>query len=196
MAKFEAAKVAWPPSEIALVAIKDEKILELHARSSSGAWKLVHRYRILAASGGAGPKLRQGDRQVPEGVYAIAFLNPNSAYHVSLRVNYPNAFDRQMATKDGRTDLGGDIMIHGKNLSAGCIAMGDEAVEELFVLVAKTRLPNVKLIIVPTDFREHGTPSVAPGRPEWLPKLYAELATALSEFKAPRRTDLFSFLKH
>ena len=116
-AKFEAAKVQWPPAEVALIAIKDEKALELHARDSGSAWKLVHRYRVLAASGGAGPKLRQGDKQVPEGIYGIAFLNPNSSYHVSLRVNYPNAFDRLMAKKDGRRDLGGDIMIHGKNLS-------------------------------------------------------------------------------
>ncbi len=83
---FETAKAAWPPSEIGLVAIKDEKILELFARSDGGAWTLIHRYPVLAASGGPGPKLRQGDRQVPEGVYGISFLNPNSRYDVSLRV--------------------------------------------------------------------------------------------------------------
>ncbi len=77
--KFAAAKMPYPPSEIALVAIKDEKILELHAREKGGAWKLIHRYRVLAASGGQGPKLQRGDRQVPEGLYAISFLNPNSA---------------------------------------------------------------------------------------------------------------------
>ena len=58
--KFETAKAAWPPAEIGLVAIKDEKILELFARSNGGAWKLIHRYPVLAASGVAGPKLRQG----------------------------------------------------------------------------------------------------------------------------------------
>lgn len=195
-AKFEAAKATWPPAEIALVAIKDEKALELHARPSGGAWKPIHRYRVLAASGGAGPKLRQGDRQVPEGIYGIAFLNPNSAYHVSLRVNYPNAFDRQMATKDGRRDLGGDIMIHGKNLSAGCLAMGDEAVEEIFVLAAQMGLSNVKLIISPTDFRQKGLSAQDPGQPQWLPKLYAEIATAMSEFQGPRATGLLSlFMK-
>ena len=182
--RFEAAKAAWPPAEIALIAIKDEKVLELHTRPAGGAWKLIHRYRVLAASGSAGPKLRQGDRQVPEGIYGISFLNPNSAYHVSLRVSYPNAFDRQMAAKDGRRDLGGDIMIHGKNLSAGCLAIGDEAVEELFLLAAQTGLPNVKLIIAPTDVRRNGVPAVEPGRPEWLPALYAELATAMTPFKA------------
>lgn len=192
-AKFEASKAIWPPAEIALIAIKDEKVLELHSRPKGGAWKLVHRYRVLAASGGPGPKLRQGDRQVPEGVYSIALLNPNSAYHVSMRVNYPNAFDKQMAQKEGRKDLGGDIMIHGKNLSAGCLAMGDEAVEELFTLAAQVGLSNVKVIIAPTDFRENGVPAVDPARPEWLPKLYTEVATVMAEFKQPKPTGLLSY---
>jgi hypothetical protein len=192
-AKFEAAKAAWPPSEIVFIAIKDEKALELHARSAGQPWKFIHRYKVLAASGGAGPKLRQGDRQVPEGIYGIALLNPNSAYHVSLRVNYPNAFDRQMADKEGRKELGGDIMIHGKNLSAGCLAMGDEAVEEIFVLAAQAGLANVKLIIAPTDLRQKAVPAAEPGRPEWLPKLYTEVATQMAEYKVPPSPSLLSF---
>jgi hypothetical protein len=191
--KFETAKAAWPPAEIGLVAIKDEKILELFARSNGGAWKLIHRYPVLAASGVAGPKLRQGDRQVPEGVYGIAFLNPNSRYDVSLRVNYPNAFDRQMAAKDGRKDLGGDIMIHGKAGSAGCLAVSDETSEELFVLASNVGLPNIKLIIAPTDFRRNGLPAVDPSQPPWVPKLYTEVASAMSELKAPPTAGLFAF---
>lgn len=192
--RFETAKAAWPPAEIAMLAIKDEKALELHARAVGEPWKLIHRYKVLAASGRVGPKLRQGDRQVPEGIYAISFLNPNSAYHVSLRVNYPNAFDRQMAAKEGRKDLGGDIMIHGKNLSAGCLAMGDEAVEEIFVLAAQAGLANVKLIIAPTDFRQNKAPPADPGGPEWVPALYTEVASAMTPFKvAEKPTGLLSF---
>lgn len=185
--KFQAAKAPWPPAQIALLALKDEKTLELHARQTGGSWQLVHRYRVLAASGQQGPKLRQGDKQVPEGIYGIESLNPNSAYHVSLRVSYPNPFDRSMAARDGRKDLGGDIMIHGKNLSAGCLAIGDEAVEELFVLAAQTGLQNIRLIIAPRDFRA-AAPSAerAQDQPEWLPKLYAEVATAMAELPAPR----------
>ncbi len=192
--KFEAASVVWPPADIGLVAIKDEKRLELFARPEGGAWKFVHRYPVLAASGVAGPKLRQGDKQVPEGVYRITFLNPNSRFHVSLRVNYPNTFDRKMAAKDGRKNLGGDIMIHGKNVSAGCLAVGDQAAEELFVLAANVGLQNIKLIIAPTDFRQHGLPTFQPKQPDWLPKLYTEIASAMSEFRAPPRTGLLSLL--
>lgn len=186
--KFEAAKVAWPPTAMSLVAIKDEKILELYARSADGTWKFVYRYSVLAASGGMGPKLRQGDKQVPEGVYAISLLNPNSRYHVSLRVNYPNAFDREMASADGRDNLGGDIMIHGKAASMGCLAIGDEAAEEVFVLAAQIGLPNIKLIIAPTDLRRRAMPTVEASQPKWLPKLYTDVATAMAEYKAPPRS--------
>ncbi|MGD9804246.1 MAG: murein L,D-transpeptidase family protein [Hyphomicrobiaceae bacterium] len=182
--KFEAAKISWPPAEIALIGIKDEKILELHARSKGGPWGLIHRYRILAASGSTGPKLRQGDKQVPEGIYQIAWLNPDSAYHVSLRVSYPNSFDRKMAKKEGRTNLGGDIMIHGKNLSAGCLAIGDEAVEEVFTVAAETGLAKVRVIIAPTDLRTKTLPDPKPGQPEWVPKLYTEIASAMSGYES------------
>ncbi len=184
-AKFATAKVAWPPAEMALVAIKDEKIVELHARQPGAEWKLVHRYPVLAASGRSGPKLRQGDRQVPEGIYGISFLNPNSRYHVSMRVNYPNAFDREMAAKEGRSDLGGDIMIHGKALSVGCLAVGDAAAEELFVLAAQVGLPSIKLIIAPTDFRRGGVPTADQSQPAWVPKLYTEVAAAMTDYKRP-----------
>ncbi len=184
--RFEAAKAPWPPAEIALIAIKDEKALELHAKPKSGPWTLVHRYRVLAASGKTGPKLVQGDKQVPEGLYRISLLNPNSAYHVSLRVNYPNAFDLKMAKKEGRKDLGGDIMIHGKDLSAGCLAVGDEAAEELFVLAARTGLAKVRLIIAPTDLRHKKLPEVTASQPVWLPGLYTEIAAAMTPFDAPQ----------
>jgi len=68
-------------------------------------------YRITAASGTAGPKLREGDRQVPEGIYRIVGLNPNSRYHLSMKLDYPNAFDRHQAARDGRARPGSDIFI-------------------------------------------------------------------------------------
>jgi hypothetical protein len=183
--RFAAAKIAWPPNEIGLVAIKDEKTVDMYGRDDAGKWKLIHRYRVFAASGGAGPKLRQGDRQVPEGIYAISYLNPHSRYHVSLRVNYPNDFDRKMAAADGRRDLGGDIMIHGKASSIGCLAVGDEAAEEIFWLAAEIGQRNMRLIIAPSDFRRRGIPAIEAGAPQWLPKLYTEVAAAMTEYPTP-----------
>jgi hypothetical protein len=191
-AKFVAAKAPWRPAELALVALKDEKVLELHARPAGGSWTFIHRYPVLAASGITGPKLRRGDKQVPEGIYGISFLNPNSRFHVALRVNYPNAFDRRMGERDGRKDLGGDIMIHGKAASTGCLAIGDAAAEELFVLAAKTGLKNIKLVIAPTDLRKNALPAPDVTQPHWVPQLYSELASAMAPYKAPASEGLLS----
>lgn len=182
--RFQDAKVQWPPVELAYVAIKDERALEVYAKSMPGTWQFVHRYKVLGASGKTGPKLVRGDKQVPEGVYRISYLNPNSAYHVSMRVSYPNAFDREMAKQDGRKDLGGDIMIHGKNLSAGCLAVGDQNAEELFVLANEVGLKNVAVVIAPTDLRSKAAPTLERG-PAWTGRLYTEIASAMTPYKAP-----------
>jgi murein L,D-transpeptidase YafK len=129
------------------LAFKDTRVVEVYAAIPDGTWRLIRRYPILAASGVAGPKLREGDMQVPEGTYAVTLLNPNSRFHVSLRLGYPNDFDREMARSDGRTDLGGDIMIHGRALSVGCLAVGDDAAEDFFTLAAAVGLEHVKVVI-------------------------------------------------
>jgi murein L,D-transpeptidase YafK len=175
---FQKAGVAFPPENVVLVALKDEKVLELYTGAGTQK-KLIHRYPILAASGGPGPKLREGDNQVPEGIYRIESLNPNSAYHVSLRVNYPNESDRAQAAKDGRTNLGGDIMIHGKTVSIGCIAVGDTAAEELFTLAADVGLKDLTVICAPTDFRKHKERPAITNSPAWVAQLYQRIAAEL-----------------
>ena len=181
---FEAAGVPFPPKEIALLAFKDARRLELYA-DTGGRWVRVRDYEVLRASGGAGPKLREGDRQVPEGLYALEGLNPNSRHHVSMKVSYPNEYDRAMAQRDGRTDLGGDIFVHGGASSIGCLAMGDEAAEELFVLSASIGYENVRLVIAPTDFRKNDA-SPPPGAPPWVPELYARLRAEVRSFERAR----------
>lgn len=84
---FERAGVSYPPSRIAFVAIKEARKLELWAANEDEALRFIREYEVLAASGRLGPKLREGDRQVPEGIYRIVLLNPNSRYHLSLRVS-------------------------------------------------------------------------------------------------------------
>ncbi len=178
---YATAGVAWPGRSVALLAFKDARQLELHAQDTAGQWRFVRAYPIRAASGGPGPKLREGDLQVPEGRYRVTFLNANSAYHVSLRLDYPNAHDRAMARADGRTQLGGDIMIHGRAVSIGCLAMGDEAAEDLFTLAADIGMERMEVLIAPTDFRRAAPPAQVEG-PAWLGALYASLATELARF--------------
>jgi murein L,D-transpeptidase YafK len=178
---FQKAGVSYPPKKLWLVALKDERRVELWAAEGAER-RHVKDYEIKAASGEAGPKLRQGDMQVPEGVYRILWLNPASSYHLSMKVDYPNAFDREKAAHDKRTNLGGDIFIHGRAVSIGCIALGDPAIEELFVLVHEVGVANVTAVIAPRDLRRAAAP-VLPGAPSWLPELYAALRKELALFR-------------
>jgi hypothetical protein len=181
--RVAAAGLPYPPPRLALLAFKAEKRLELWGATPAGAWARIRDYPILAASGSAGPKLREGDRQVPEGIYRIDALNPNSAYHLSMRLDYPNAFDRAQARREGRSNLGGDIFIHGSDRSIGCLALGDEAIEELFVLVARAGRDRAEVVIAPNDLRG-GRPAAA-NRPDlpWLGALYDAITTALRPFE-------------
>lgn len=179
---FASAGLAYPPQEVAYLAFKDSRVLELHARGSANSpWRFVKRYDVKGASGRLGPKLAEGDYQVPEGIYRAEFLNPNSRFHVSIRLNYPNAFDREAARRDQRVALGGDIMIHGSSVSVGCLAMGDEAAEELFTLAALVTKERTRIVVSPTDFRLPG--SVAPtASRSWVPTLYEALRRELQDY--------------
>lgn len=179
--QFKRAGLSYPQKKLALLAFKQERRLELWAKDKL-QWKYVTEYPITAASGSAGPKLKEGDRQVPEGIYRLVGLNPNSRFHLSMKVNYPNAFDLNKARKDRRTKLGYDIFIHGKAVSIGCIAIGDAAIEQLFVLVARTGMKNVEVIIAPSDFRRTPIPTQTNPTPAWLPQLYANISRSLKRF--------------
>ncbi|MDZ4287438.1 MAG: murein L,D-transpeptidase family protein [Prosthecobacter sp.] len=113
-------------------AFKESRELELWLRDGAD-WTLFRTYPISALSGGLGPKLAEGDGQTPEGFYAVAAgaLNPASSYHLAFNIGYPNACDLQQQ----RT--GSLIMIHGSNVSVGCLAMSDPYIEEIYWIVAE-----------------------------------------------------------
>ena len=140
------------PKEIILVAFKEERILQVYAKDYNGI-KKIKEYPFTAYSGKLGPKLKEGDRQIPEGVYKVEYLNPNSSYYLSIKVSYPNAFDKLKTELTRVPDMGGDIFIHGKSATIGCIPIGDEAIEEVFLLTQKAINNNIKVIISPRDFR-------------------------------------------
>jgi murein L,D-transpeptidase YafK len=177
---FDKAGASYPPQELILLAFKQERLLELWASTKSGP-KKIKTYPFTGYSGHLGPKLRKGDYQIPEGVYKIDFLNPNSSYHLSMRVDYPNVYDQKMANDEGRTDLGGDIFIHGKSVTIGCIPIGDKAIEEIFCLVANVGMDAVKVIISPCDFRKSSLKTNRANN--WTVDLYQELKSELKAFK-------------
>ncbi len=177
---FEQAGVSYPPAQVTLVGLKQERLLSVYAGVSDSTLTHITSYPILAASGATGPKLAEGDRQVPEGLYRVEGLNPNSRFHLSIKVDYPNAFDREMAAVDGRTQLGGDIFIHGGSASIGCLAIGDDAIEELFVLLAETGIQNVDIVLAPLDLRTQ-TLSDTPLTGNWRHKLNVLIDNALRQ---------------
>lgn len=139
---FAAQQVQWPPSETFLRAIKQNDdgtpgVVELWARDKKQTQlTLIKSYPICALSGTLGPKRKQGDLQIPEGFYTIEKLNPVSSYHLSLRVDYPNASDKIRGRKGApNVDLGGDIMVHGECVTIGCIPLQNEPIEEVYVAV-------------------------------------------------------------
>ena len=136
-ARVEKAGLSYPPAVIFIRAFKHEAQLELWGSDAGDApLRLSETFPILKSSGSPGPKRREGDRQVPEGCYFIDRFNPQSAYHLSLGINYPNAADRFHAD---RARPGGDIFIHGSNRTIGCLPLGDRAIEELFLVASDVR---------------------------------------------------------
>jgi len=176
---FEGAEVSYPPERIVFVGLKQENVLEVWACGRDKQLRFIRTYPILAASGRLGPKLEEGDGQVPEGIYRIESLNPNSAFHLSLRINYPNESDLAQARRDERTNPGGDIMIHGSRASIGCLAMGNEAAEDLFILAAETGIDNISVILSPVDFRKTEMPELTYPLPRWTDALYEQIRKEL-----------------
>jgi murein L,D-transpeptidase YafK len=110
---------------------KRESRLELWLMGTDGRYGLFRSYDICAFSGELGPKLKEGDRQAPEGFYKVGLkqLNPNSRHHLSFNLGFPNAYDRQ----HGRT--GSALMVHGGCSSVGCYAITDRNVDEVYAVV-------------------------------------------------------------
>jgi murein L,D-transpeptidase YafK len=136
-ALFRKAGLAYPAREILLRVCKLEGELELWARNGQvEPFTLVETYPVCAASGTVGPKRREGDLQVPEGFYHISGFNPWSRFHLSLRVDYPNASDRLLG--DPRSP-GGDIFIHGSCVTIGCIPLRDGPIEEVYLAAVDAR---------------------------------------------------------
>lgn len=118
-------------SPVFLRAFKEERLLEFFVwHGQSKRFRLFRTYPIAAASGTLGPKLAEGDGQVPEGFYAVEprAMKPDSAYHLAFNIGYPNEYDR------AHKRTGSAIMIHGNQVSIGCLAMTDAKIEEIYTL--------------------------------------------------------------
>jgi len=117
-------------------AFKHEKKLELWGSDAkSDTFTLIKEYDFCSSSGKPGPKRKQGDLQIPEGIYYIDRFNPLSKFHLSLGINYPNRSDKIL----GADKPGGDIFIHGNCVTIGCIPITDDKIEELYVYAVEAK---------------------------------------------------------
>jgi murein L,D-transpeptidase YafK len=121
-------------SPILVRLFKQEAELEVWKQDASGRYDLLKTYPICRWSGELGPKIKEGDRQAPEGFYNItpAQMNPNSQFYLSFNMGYPNAYDKAW----GRT--GAHLMVHGDCSSRGCYAMTDDQIGEIYALARES----------------------------------------------------------
>jgi len=181
---FAEAGLAYPPRELVLRALKHEQQLEVWGGDGSKAMTLLKIYAFTATSGRLGPKRKEGDLQIPEGFYQIVGFNPRSSYHLSLRLNYPNASDRILSDKQSP---GSDIMIHGNAVTVGCIPIGDEGIEELYTIARDaSRLAPITVQIYPTRLTSARLSAIAEAQPEHR-GFWQNLAEGFALFELKRR---------
>lgn len=132
--EFASKGLQWPAKYVYIRSFKYDAQLEVWVKSDAKLqYKLFKTYKVCMQSGTMGPKRLQGDFQVPEGFYYINEFNPNSNYHLSLGLNYPNASDRILSDS---LRPGGEIYIHGRCVSIGCIPLTDDQIEELYIITS------------------------------------------------------------
>lgn len=113
---------------------KQSSELEVWKQGRDGSYRLLKTFAICTFSGSLGPKIAEGDRQAPEGFYTVTpgLMNPKSALYLSFNLGFPNKFDRV----HGRT--GSNLMVHGDCSSAGCYAITDDGIKEVYALARET----------------------------------------------------------
>lgn len=167
-------------SPVFIRAFKEERKLELFVQSeATGKFELFRTYAIAAASGTLGPKLAEGDGQVPEGFYFVGpeAMNPDSDFHLSFNIGYPNEYDRA----HGRT--GSFIMIHGGAVSIGCLAMTDPKIEEIYAICGAAHdggQPFFRVHVFPFRMTDERMAEAAGS--EWLP-FWKNLKTGYDHFE-------------
>jgi murein L,D-transpeptidase YafK len=135
--QFATKQLEWPAKFVYVRSFKYDSEMEVWVKNRvEDEYKLFKSYKICALAGTMGPKRIEGDYQVPEGFYHITEFKPNSQYHLSLGLNYPNASDRILADS---LQPGGDIYIHGSCVTQGCIPITNGQIEELYVITSYAR---------------------------------------------------------
>lgn len=127
-------------------AFKKESVLEVWVKEKDKEiFQLLTTYQFCATSGSLGPKRKEGDLQIPEGIYHINHFNPLSNFHLSLGVSYPNVSDKILSDPK---HPGGAIYVHGNCVTIGCIPITDEKIKELYILAVEAKANGQKNIAI------------------------------------------------
>lgn len=154
---------------------KEQQVETWIKEKGRSTYTLLQVYDVCASSGSLGPKRKEGDLQVPEGIYHIEHFNPLSNFHLSLGINYPNSSDRILSDRDRP---GGQIYIHGNCVTVGCIPLTDDKIKELYVLAVEARnngQSNIPVHIFPSKLE--------PAEMDALSKQYSSTQTTVDFWK-------------
>ena len=163
---------------------KSERILEVWQKApDADAYSLRASFPICSYSGSLGPKLKEGDRQAPEGFYKVkrSSLNPNSSYHLSFNLGFPNAYDRA----HGRT--GSYLMVHGSCVSIGCYAMTDAGIEQIYGAVETSLKDGQEFVPVHIYPFRMSNEALAETAPDKWHDFWTNLKEGYDYFEANRR---------
>lgn len=196
--KYELVKVDPKKVRLYLRAFKRERILEVWAKNDGQQkFRFLTSYPFCETSGTLGPKRKEGDLQIPEGFYRINNLNPQSKFHLSLGINYPNRSDVVLGDT---TNIGGDIFIHGGCVTVGCIPITNEKIEELYTIIVDARAADqerIPITIFPAKMNDENFASLKTehesNHPEWI-SLWNNLKDAYKFFEDCQQLPTITFL--
>lgn len=158
---FEKQNLDYDGFQLFIRGFKQEELVEVWVKAKDKqTYSLLTTYRFCASSGNLGPKRKEGDRQIPEGIYHLNHFNPLSNFHLSLGINYPNASDKILGDKQ---HPGSAIYIHGNCVTVGCIPITDDKIKELYVLAVEARnngQTSIPIHIFPAKLDQQGIQSL------------------------------------
>lgn len=177
-------------------AFKSEGIFEVWVKTSN-QYILLKEYPICSSSGELGPKRKQGDYQVPEGLYYIDRFNPYSNFYLSLGINYPNSSDKILGEKG---NLGGDIFIHGSCVTIGCIPLTDSFIKEVYIIAVEAKSKGqakIPVYIFPTRMSEANFSKIKENQKDnSIIKLWEQLKNAYNNFEKNKTEINFTINKN
>ena len=193
-ALLEAQGISIDSFDVYLRAYKFEEDLEIWAKNRDSLnYKFITRYKFCSNVGSLGPKKRQGDLQIPEGLYTIAQFNTESNYLLSLKVSYPNLAD---SLRLKSSNMGGMIFIHGGCSTIGCIPVTDDKIQEVYVFSLLAKLSgqeNIPIHIFPIKLSNENMDALSSAGPsESLNHFWHNLKEAYDLFEGNHQIPTFT----